>query len=145
MTPILSDFKTAGRAAFLAALLGMGAMAATPVFAQGEPPTGLSLNVPDGGGDATTQRRSGEAQGQFNPGDDEDFYCLSNGEIRDGLEDYGFDRVRIRRNLGRDRVEVTAYWGRNQYSMRVDRCTGEVDRIRRIRRGGFGLQFNFGG
>jgi hypothetical protein len=52
--------------------------------------------------------------------------------------------VRIVRYLRGERVEVTAYWGRNQYSMRVDRCTGQVDRVRLMRRSGFGLQFNFG-
>ena len=49
----------------------------------------------------------------------------------------------IVRYLRGERVEATAYWGRYQYSMRIDRCTGVVDRVRLIRRSGFGLQFNF--
>lgn len=152
MTTILSHFKTFGAAALIAATLGTAGLAvATPAFAQGEPPTGFSLNVPNGGDSPQTMQspQSGapghsDMQGTYNPDTDDFDYCLEDREIVNGLRSYGFERVRITRYLRDDRVEVTAYWGRNQYSMRVDRCTGTVDRVRLIRRSGFGLQFNFG-
>lgn len=147
MTTFLSHFKTLGAAALIAATLGTAGLAVTPALAQGEPPTGFSLNVPGGNGNDTMRPQSGapeSATGTYNPDTDDFDYCLEDREIVQGLRDYGFQRVRIVRYLRGERVEVTAYWGRNQYSMRVDRCTGQVDRVRLLRRSGFGLQFNFG-
>ena len=46
MTPILTRFKTLGLAALVAAALGTAGLSATPAFAQNEPPSGFSLNVP---------------------------------------------------------------------------------------------------
>jgi hypothetical protein len=149
VTTILSQIKTFGAAAIIATTLGATAITATPAFAQDAPPSGFSLQVPQGGGN---QMEQGQGQGQvdtfgqgrYDPDSDDFYYCLDNGEIRRGLQSYGFRRVRITREFRNDVVEAVAYWGRTQYSMRVDRCTGEVYRIRQIRRG-FGLQFNFGG
>jgi hypothetical protein len=147
MTTFLSHFKTLGAAVLIAATLGTAGLAVTPAVAQSEPPSGFSLNVPDSGGAETMSPQSGAPQsgtGHYDPDTDDFFYCLEDHEIVQGLRDYGFQRVRIVRYLRGERVEVTANWGRNQYSMRVDRCTGEVDRVRLVRRSGFGLQFNFG-
>lgn len=160
MNPILSRFKMLGTAAVVAATLGLGALAAAPAVAQDAPPSGFSLSVP-GGGDGPTmapnsgsQRQMGapqesqmaapnEGQGEFRRGRDRFRYCLDDRDIREALQDYGFTRARVTNYLRGDRVEATAFWGRNQYSMRIDRCSGVVDRVRLIRRSGFGLQFNF--
>ena len=152
MTPILSRFKSFGAAALIAVTLGSAALTATPTVAQDAPPSGFSLNVPNqqqgnpNAGDAGNAGESGMTtyrQGHYDDDYDDFFYCLEDNEIVRGLRSYGFERVRITRYLRGERVEVTAYWGRNQYSMRVDRCSGVVDRVRLIRQTGFGLQFNF--
>jgi hypothetical protein len=152
MATMISNLKSLGAAAMVAATLGMATLGVAPVLAQGEPPTGFSLNVP--GGDNQTMQapqsgapQSGAAQegvGRYDPRTNDFIYCLEDHEIIRGLRDYGFERPRITRYLRGERVEATAYWGRYQYSMRIDRCTGVVDRVRLIRRSGFGLQFNFG-
>lgn len=73
--------------------------------------------------------------------------CLADRDIRGGLNRHGWSDVRLRRDFGGGRVEVLA---RNQgwiYSMRLDRCSGEVDGIERLRPvlgEGFGFQFDFG-
>jgi hypothetical protein len=73
--------------------------------------------------------------------------CLADRDIRSGLNRHGWSDVRLRRDFGGGRVEVLA---RNQnwiYSMRLDRCSGEVDGIERLRPvlgEGFGFQFDFG-
>ena len=58
---------------------------------------------------------------------------------------HGPNVEQIVRELPRNRVGVIARDGRTWYSMRVNRCTGEVDRIERLRnyRPGFRFQFNF--
>ncbi len=161
MFPIISRFKTFGAALVLAAGLGAAAIAVAPAIAQDGPPSGFSLNVPGGGQpqpfeaapvDPRTGKQvpntmgtesSSNRTGHYDPGNDDFYYCLDDREIVRGLRNYGFERVRIVRHLRGERVEATAYWGRSQYSMRIDRCTGVVDRVRLIRRSGFGLQFNF--
>lgn len=152
MTSIRTSFKTASRAALVALALGATTLSAVPASAQ-DAPGGFSLQLPDGQG---TQRSPTFADGPQggNHGhwdDDYGFRCLTNREVRRGIAAYGFRRVEIVREFRRDRVEVQAVYGNWLYSMRVDKCTGEVDRMQRIRRigggfngGGFGLQFNFG-
>jgi hypothetical protein len=153
MTPFLSSFKSVAAALVLA--LGLGAVA-MPAMAQDAPPSGFTLNVPGPTEAPPVDPNTGQAgeagnagdmstfrQGYYDEDEDDFYYCLEDREIIRALRDYGFERVRIVRYLRGERVEVTAYWGRYQYSMRVDRCTGVVDRVRLIRRSGFGLQFNF--
>ena len=154
MTPILSRFKAIAAALVLAA--GLGTIAMAPAVAQDAPPSGFSLGIPENGAplpfgsEPNTGRSemstedSSRRGGYYDPRPDDDFnYCLSDRQIVRGLRDYGFQRVNIVRYLRGERVEATAYWGRTQYSMRIDRCSGVVDRVRVIRRNGFGLQFNF--
>ena len=153
MTPILSRFKAIGAALVLAA--GLGAVPMAPAVAQDAPPSGFSLGIPENGqalppsaapdigrtemGTSDSSRHNG----YYDDDQDDFYYCLDDRDIIRGLRAYGFERVKIVRYLRGERVEATAYWGRNQYSMRIDRCTGVVDRVRLLRRSGFGLQFNF--
>ncbi|WP_240233517.1 hypothetical protein [Devosia lacusdianchii] len=155
MNLISTQIKTVTRAAVIALALGATALSAAPAMAQ-DAPSGFSLDVP---GAAAAPGAGAERSGTFAPGEyypdggwDDDYYyrCLTNREVRRGIAAYGWSRVEITRDLGRDRVEVRAVYRNWLYSMRVDKCSGEVNRIRPIRRvnggwdGGFGLEFNFG-
>ena len=151
MTSLHTSFKTITRAAVVALALGATTLTAAPAFAQ-DAPSGFTLQLP--GGDTQRSQTFGNGPGPNHGGWDDDygFRCLTNREVRRGIAAYGFRRVEIVRELRRDRVEVRAVYGNWLYSMRVDKCTGEVNRVRRIGRvfgggfdgGGFGLQFNFG-
>ena len=155
MTILASRFKTAAQAACIVAALGATALIATPAMAQEGPAFNFSLQLPGGvsvgadQGPATFGQRQGPNRGgdYGDRGRDHRYQCLSDREIQRGLGAYGFSRVEITRQSRRDRVEVVGLYGNWLYSMRVDKCTGDVDRVERIRRvrgGGFGLQFNFG-
>lgn len=151
MTMMRAKFKTVIRAAIVALALGSGAIATIPVQAQQGPAFSFNLDIP-GGREAMTFGGGNAFGTQTSPrhhsggGNGSGQRCLTNREIRRGVEAKGYDRVEIRRNLSRDRVEVAGQNGNWLYSMRVDKCSGQVDRLERIRRvqgGGFGLQFNF--
>ena len=145
MAPIFTTFKNATRAGVLALALGTASLSAMPVQAQ-EPSVNFQLDLGNGAG---TQQFGTEARRGGGGGRHDNFRgCLNDRQIVRGLSSYGFRNVDIRRNLGRDRVEVRGSYGRWTYSMRVDRCSGRVDRVERLRPsfpggGGFGLQFNF--
>lgn len=143
MTTILARLKAIGAAAVLAATIAVTGLAAAPALAQGQPPSNFSLSVPGGDSNTMTMQAPGNQRATESRRYDRRYYCLTDRQIIRGLRDYGFERARIVRNLRGERVEAIANWGRYQYSMRIDRCTGVVDRIRLIRRGGVGLQFNF--
>lgn len=135
MTSILSTVMKSGRAAIVAATLGAAALSAAPVQAQ-------SFNFEfgiQGGGNSFSYG--------FDQGRKFKRECLTNREIRRGLNRAGFDDIRFVDRQG-VRVKVIADFGRRTYSMTINRCTGRVSNIERLRRGhggpGFGLQFNFG-
>jgi hypothetical protein len=146
MTMMPAKFKPVVRAAVIALALGSGAMATIPAQAQQGPAFSFNLDIPGGamtfgGGNQFNSQSAPRHHGNNGR------RCLTNREIRRGIEARGYDRVEIRRDLSRNRVEVAGQSGNWLYSMRVDKCSGEVDRVQRIRRvqgGGFGLQFNFG-
>jgi hypothetical protein len=148
MTKFANTVKNTGRAALVAVLLG-GSMIpmATPAMAQ--PNLNFSIDI---GGDY--QVRQGKR-----------FYkrCLNDRQVIRALRDYGWRDIEITRQLRGDRVEANARWRGDRYSVRVDKCTGEVYDVRRQRgrgdgdnrpgrggddnrpgRPGFGLQFEFG-
>jgi hypothetical protein len=140
MATIFTNFKHMGHAAVLAVALGTACLSAAPVQAQ-EPSVNFQIELGNGG--PSDQGRRGA------PRRDDFRACLSDRQVRRGLSDYGFRNVELRRDIGRDRVEARGDYRRWTYSMRVDRCTGRVDRVERLRPslrsgGGFGLQFNLG-
>lgn len=137
MNAILTKIQKTGRVAVIALALGASSLTAAPAFAQSGPSVNFSLEFGSGGGSFSTERRGRD--------------CLTDRQIRRGLRDIGFRDISFGRNLGRNRVEVIAEWenGRD-YSMRVNRCTGRVDRVQRLRRGngggggnGIELELNF--
>ena len=145
MTTILSTLKTSGRAAIIALSLGAASFAALPAQAASEPSFNFQLGI---GSDGNT----------FSFGVESPRYknfrikrCLTNDQVEEGLYDYGFDNVDVIRNLAGSRVLVEASYGSRDYRLKVNKCTGQVYDLVRIRRyeddnsigGGFGLQFNF--
>jgi hypothetical protein len=152
MTMMPAKFKTAIRAAVIALALGGSALATLPAEAQQGPAFSFSLDLPGLQGGAIVGNDNGignrDAPRGYPRYDDRPRgRCLTSRDIRRGVEARGYDSVEVRRNLSRNRVEVVGRNGNWLYAMRVDKCSGEVDRLKRIRRvqgGGFGLQFNFG-
>lgn len=154
MTMPPSRFKTLARAAIVALALGSGMLAVIPAQAQQAPAFTFNLDVPGGqgtmsfgGGNAFGGQDSAPMPRHQTDGANSGTRCLTNREIRRGVEAYGYDRVEVSRDLEGDHVEVAGQYGNWLYSMRVDKCTGAVDRVERVRRlqgGGFGLQFSLG-
>lgn len=137
MTHLISTLKASGRAAIVALTLGASMIAAAPAMAQ--PSFNFQFGVgPDG--------KPSVGFGVDSDGDRRPIrICMTDRQIIRGIRDEGYRDVQIVRELSRNRVGVIARDGRVWYSMRVNRCTGEVDRIERLRnfRPGFRFQFNF--
>ena len=159
-----TSIKSVTRAAAVALVLGASSLVAAPAFAQG-----FSIEMHSYGGQGFDNNRGHDRNHGWD--DNSRRRCLSEREVIRGVSAYGYDRVHITRQRG-DRVELQAVKGRWAYSMRVDLCSGEVDRLQRIGRafgrddhgrddhggrrggyddsnggsndGGFGFQFNFG-
>ena len=126
MTTILSSFKSAGRAAVLAIVLAGTALAAAPAEAKPLSPFALELQAAPPQGGETQMKKFGY---------DEDYdWCLTNKQIRKGLKKYGFTDIDFVQELKKHRVRVEAlYLGDDwYYSMRIDRCTGHVDKIKKL-------------
>lgn len=126
---VLNTLRQTGRAAVLAVVLAGTALSAVP--AQAAPNMGgFSLDVkPQGGGDQK-QLQQYKKKG-FGPND---FFnwCLTDKQIRRGLKAYGFFDVEIVDYLGKNRVRVEAGYDDWYYSMRINRCSGMVDRIKKL-------------
>lgn len=140
MTHLLNTLKSSGRAAIVALTLGASVFTAVPAMAQPTPSFNFQFGV---GGDGKPSFGFGVNSGRPNRPDIN--VCLSDRQIVRGLRDEGYRDIDIIRELPRNRVGVVARYGKNYYSMRVNRCTGEVDRIQRLRsfKPGFSFQFNF--
>ena len=133
MTSILSTVMKSGRAAIVAVTLGAAALTAMPVQAQS---FNFDFGV-QGGGNNFSYR--------FDDGRRMKRECLTNNEIRRGLRRSGFDDIRFVDRSG-IRVKVVADYGRRTYAMTINRCSGRVSDIERLRRPyspGFNFQFNF--
>ncbi len=141
------------RAAVVA--LAAGALAFTTLPAQAAPQLGgaLQLEAPikpqlqlqqDGGSGQQTQMKK---YGGYD--DDDDYYddydwCLTNKQIRKGLKQADFDDIDFVKELKHHRVRVEALYEGDGwvYSMRIDRCDGEVDQIKPLYEAGdFDIDF----
>jgi hypothetical protein len=156
MTPILSTFKTTGRALVIVAALGGGLFAAAPAMAASEPSFNFNLGIaPDGQPSVGMDIQGGQANGQFpsNRHHQQPSFsnaCLSDKQVIIGLYGKGFDRVEVT-DSSRRSAEVSARNGRYDYTLDVNKCSGAVDVVDRSPinwnhhdHNGFGLQFNFG-
>ena len=124
---VLNTLRQTGRAAVLAVVLAGTALSAVPV--QAAPLQGFSLDVKPQGGDQKQLQQFKKKN--FGPND---FFnwCLTDKQIRKGLKAYGFFDVEIVDHLGKNRVRVEAGYDDWYYSMRIHRCTGVVDKIKKL-------------
>ncbi|MCS6759203.1 MAG: hypothetical protein MO852_09535 [Candidatus Devosia euplotis] len=161
-------FKAVTRAAVVAVALGATILVAAPAFAQSGS-SSLSIEIQsNGGGRGFDNDRHMDRNNGWR--DSSRRRCLSNREVVRGASAYGYDRVEITRELQGERADLQAVKGNWIYTMRVDKCSGEIDRLQRVGRafgghrgydgggrrdggcrndggfdgGGFGFQFNFG-
>lgn len=127
---VLNMLRQTGRAAVLAVVLAGTALSAVPV--QAAPLQGFSLDVkPQGGNGKELQQFKQFKKKDFGPND---FFnwCLTDKQIRKGLQAYGFFDVHIVDHLGKNRVRVEAGYDEWYYSMRIHRCSGVVDKIKKL-------------
>ena len=121
---IFNTLRTTGRAAVVAFVLAGTALTAMPVAAA--PLNGFSLDVKPQG------EQKGMQLKKFKGSDKFFFWCLTDKQIRQGLKSYGFYDVDIVAHLNKNRVRVEAGWEDWYYSFRVNRCSGEVDKIKKL-------------
>lgn len=136
MTQFLSTLKKSGRAAIVALTLGAASFTAMPAMAQSGPTFQFEFGIQGGGNNFSYG---------FDRGRKFKRECLTNREVRRGLERRGWDDIRFvdRRGV---RVKVVADWGRRTYAMTINKCTGrvtDIERLYRPFRPGFNFQFNF--
>lgn len=141
MSHLMSLVKTGGRAAIVALTLGASTLAVVPA-AQAQ-----SFNFQfgvDGAGKPSVGFGVDSGRGYDRPGRPiRPQVCYSEREIIRGIRNEGYRDVQVVRELPRNRLGVIARDGRTWYSMRVNQCTGEVDRIERLRNFRPGLRFEF--
>jgi hypothetical protein len=136
----LSTLKSHGRAAIIALALGASTITAFPApVAAAAPRFGIEFGISGGGSDFSFQfGRSGKKERR---------QCLDRWEVREGLRDAGFYEINFV-DQTRRRFVVIARWdgdGR-RYKMKINRCTGEVydiERVRRRRDGSFEIELRF--
>ena len=128
--------KSFSRLAILSVTVATVAFSAIP--AQAAPSLGgsLSLGAPSapqvqmdaGGGQQTMQMKKFGGDDEY---DDYD-WCLTNKQIRKGLRRADFTDIDFVKELKKHRVRVEALYEDDGwvYSMRIDRCSGEVDQIK---------------
>ena len=135
---MISVLKTGGRAALVAVALSASALVAMPAQAAGPNITfGLQLGTGGGfGGNGIFLN--------FNNGPQ--LLCLSDKQIRAQLREEGWEMPKIVKKLSDRKVVVIAYWDEDPYQMRVDRCTGKVDKVRPVQvksNGAFSITLSF--
>jgi len=131
MTPTLSTLKKSGRAALVALAMGAVSMTAMPVQAA-EPNFNFQLGIGDNGGVMGFElNKKNNFKKKWKP----IRKCLSNRQVENGLEWYGFDDADVVRKLSNSKVLVIAEWNHRFYSMTVNKCSGEVYNVKRLRKG----------
>jgi len=120
---ILNTLRTTGRAAVVAFVLAGTALAAMPVEAK--PLNNFSIQV----------QPKGDMQGKSLKKLDNNaffFWCLTDKQIRKALKNYGFFDIDIVAYLSKNKVRIEAGYDDWYYSFRLNRCTGEVDKIKKL-------------
>jgi hypothetical protein len=138
MNSLIKTFKASGRAAVIALALGSTAMVAAPAPAMAQ-----SFSFQFGNDNFSFGIGSNNDGVRFRR------LCLTDRQIRRGLRDEGWEDIRF---IDRDGnwVRVVARWDENDryYTMRINRCTGKVRDIERVRSrrgpgGNFTLELHF--
>ncbi|HET8726114.1 MAG TPA: hypothetical protein VFO41_01275 [Alphaproteobacteria bacterium] len=140
MNTALVTLRTLGRAAVVTiAMAGLG-LAAAP--AQAADSFSFQLGLGSNG--------SVMSFGFSNKGYGKNYHpikkCLSDWQVRQGVENHGFRRVQIVDHLPRHQVTAEGFWKTRLYALKVDACSGKVYDVQRVRNqgNGFGFQFQFG-
>ena len=130
MTLTLSTLKKSGRAAVVALAMGAVSMTAMPVQAASEPSFNFQLGIGNDGGVMGFELNKKSKKGYYPIK-----RCLTDRQVERGLEYYGFDDADVVRKLSTSRVLVVAEWNNRFYSLTVNKCTGEVYNVKRLRKG----------
>ncbi|MDB5505647.1 MAG: hypothetical protein JWR75_285 [Devosia sp.] len=139
----LPTFKTTARAAMIAVALGATTLAAAPAQAGSSPLGGFSIQFGTGGGGNFGFGFDGGSKYHHDDYEPDYSECLTNSQIRKGLQKYGFHNVQIGNELNGQRVRVYAQYGNWIYKLRVDRCNGRVDQIQKYKKAGGNNGFEF--
>lgn len=129
MTLSLSTLKKSGRAALVALAMGAVSMTAMPVQAA-EPNFNFQLGIGNNGGVFGFELNSKNKK-KYLPIKK----CLTNNQVENALEWYGFDDADVVKRLSSSRVLVVAEWNNRYYSMTVNKCSGEVYNVKRLKKG----------
>ena len=132
----LATLKSRGRAAIIALAVSAATITAFPAPAMAQPRFGIEFEFGTGGGSGVQLEFGRERRDR-----------LTRRQVREGLEDAGFEDIRFVDQTNR-RFVVIAEWDRDnrRYRMKINRYTGEVydiERVRRRRDGSFELEFRF--
>jgi len=130
MTLSVSTLKKSGRAALVALAMGAVSMTAMPVQAA-EPNFNFQLGIGNDGGVMGFELNNKKNFNKWKPIKK----CLTDKQVERGLEWYGFDDADVVRKLSNSKVLVVAEWNNRYYSMTVNKCTGEVYNVKRLKKG----------
>jgi hypothetical protein len=135
----LNVLKNSIRAGVVALAIGGTALGSIAPAQAATPNFGFSLNFGQ-------QAPKGGVYLHF--GDENYFdFCLTDRQIERGLRNKGYTMIRqVREENRSNKVWYVARKHGDWYQMRVDRCTGKVDRVREVERrsnGSFFLRFSF--
>jgi hypothetical protein len=136
MSLSLATLKSHGRAAIIALAVSAATITAFTAPAMAQPRFGIEFNFGGGGGSGLSLEFGRERRDR-----------LTRQQVREGLEDAGFEDIRFVDQTNR-RFVVIAEWDRDnrRYRMKINRFTGEVydiERVRRRRDGGFDIELRF--
>ena len=141
---ITSTLKTGARATLVAVSLAAATFAAAPANAA-PPPPNMNFSLQFGNGFHGNGFGYGGNGVQLRFGNGPARWCLSDQQIRWQLQQQGWRNAQVVKRVSQDRVVAVAMKRGDWYEMRVDRCTGNVDRVRPVyqRNGNFSLSLNF--
>ncbi|MEO6394702.1 MAG: hypothetical protein ABIO40_02190 [Devosia sp.] len=134
---MLNTIRTTGRAALVA--VALGATAFTTMPAQAAPQSSFSLSLNGGG---MQFNNGGNITLQFGNGDFFN-YCLTNNQIEKQLRAKGFKSVEVVKKLNNRKVLAIGRYNGVWYEMRVDRCTGKVDKVKKLYKKNSNANFSF--
>ena len=130
MTLSLSTLKNSGRAALVALAMGAVGLTAMPVQAASEPSFNFQLGIGNNGGVFGFELNNKNKKKYFPIKK-----CLTNNQVENALEWYGFDSADVVKKLSSSKVLVIAEWHNRYYSMTVNKCTGEVYNVKKLKKG----------
>ena len=127
----LSTIQKTTRAAVAALIIGAASISAVPAQAGNNVSFGFSFN--SGNGVGFSIGSNNHRQRQHVGHRRQQRQCMTNWQVRQGLRGYGFNHIRIMKTH-RAKVWVRAVRGRWEYKMIVNRCDGQVNRMKKVRR-----------